>query len=69
MGETREERILQFLEDNETPVVGQREGAMLRVEAGTTILKGSTGARIFRKGQPPVEIWPGSDLADLLVGT
>ena len=32
MGETREERILQFLEENDTPVVGLREGAMIRVE-------------------------------------
>jgi dipeptidase E len=66
MGETREERILQFLEENETPVVGLREGAMLRVEAGKTMLKGSTGARIFRKGQPPVEVVPGSDLSEIL---
>jgi dipeptidase E len=66
MGETREERILQFLEENETPVVGLREGAMLRVEAGRTMLKGSSGARVFRKGQPPVEVGPGSDLKDLL---
>lgn len=62
MGETREERILQFLEENETPVVGLREGAMLRIEDGATILKGSTGARIFRQGQPPVEVEPGSKL-------
>lgn len=66
MGETREERILQFLEENETPVVGLREGAMLRVEAGSTMLKGSSGARVFRKGQPPVEVSPGSVLEDLL---
>ena len=58
MGETREERILQFLEENETPVVGLREGAMLRIENGTTTLKGSTGARIFRRGHEPVEIKP-----------
>ena len=65
MGETREERILQFLEENETPVVGLREGAMLRVEQGATILKGSTGARIFRQGQQPVEVEPGSKLDEV----
>lgn len=58
MGETREERILQFLEDNDTPVVGLREGAMLRVENGQTSLKGSTGARIFRRGHAPLEVQP-----------
>jgi dipeptidase E len=66
MGETREERILQFLEENETTVVGLREGAMLRVEAGRTMLKGSSGARIFRKGLQPIEVSPGSDLTELL---
>jgi len=64
MGETREERILQFLEENDTPVVGLREGAMLRIENGETILRGSTGARIFRKGVEPVEISPGARLDD-----
>ena len=66
MGETREERILQFLEENETPVVALREGAMLRVEQGTAILKGSTGARIFRQGQQPVEVEPNSKLDELI---
>ena len=62
MGETREERIIQFLEENDTPVVGLREGAMLRMENGETILRGSTGARIFRRGFEPVEISPGTKL-------
>ena len=62
MGETREERIRQFLEENDTPVVGLREGAMLRIENGETILRGSTGARIFRKGVEPDEILPGARL-------
>ncbi|MBC8030445.1 MAG: dipeptidase PepE [Pyrinomonadaceae bacterium] len=66
MGETREERILQFLEENETPVVGMREGAMVRVENGSAILKGSSGARIFRKAHPPAEILPGAHLNGLL---
>jgi dipeptidase E len=68
MGETREERILQFLEDNDTTVVGLREGAMLRVEQGVTTLKGSSGARIFRKGQQPLEIAPGTKLDELIRG-
>ncbi|HEX6187486.1 MAG TPA: dipeptidase PepE [Pyrinomonadaceae bacterium] len=65
-GETREERIIQFLEENETPVVGLREGAMLRIENGKTLLKGSTGARIFRRGHEPVETLPGAHLDDLV---
>ncbi len=65
MGETREERILQFLEDNDTPVVGLREGAMVRIERGSTALKGSTGARIFRKGQQPIEVEPGVKLDEI----
>jgi dipeptidase E len=66
MGETREERILQFLEDNDTTVVGLREGAMLRVDDAGTVLKGSSGARIFRKGSPPIEVQPGTELNDLI---
>jgi len=60
MGETREERIVQFLEENDTPVVGLREGAILRLEGGETILRGTTWARIFRRGMKPLEISPGT---------
>ena len=59
MGETREERIRQFLEENETPVVGLREGAMLLIENESILLKGSKGARIFRRNHDPVELNPG----------
>jgi dipeptidase E len=62
MGETREERIMQFLEENETPVIGLREGAMLRIENGKTTLRGSSGARIFRRGAKPEEVAPGAQL-------
>ena len=65
MGETQEERILQFLEENDTSVVGLREGAIVRAENGSHILKGSSGARIFRKGQDPVEAKPGERLDHL----
>lgn len=66
MGETQEERILQFLEENEAPVVGLREGAMLRVEGASVTLKGGAGARIFRRDQPPREAAPGERVDFLL---
>jgi dipeptidase E len=66
MGETREERLLQYLEENSTPVVGLREGAMLCVSEGSVTLRGSAGARIFRRLRDPVEIEPGADLLESL---
>jgi dipeptidase E len=68
MGETQEERILQFLEENDTPVVGIREGAWLLCNNGTVTLKGQTGARIFRRGHAPVEVLPGSEISRLVEG-
>ena len=68
MGETQEERILQFLEENETPVVGIREGAWLLIENGAVTLKGQTGARIFRRGHAPVEVGPGTEISKLVGG-
>jgi dipeptidase E len=62
MGETREERIVQFLEENDTPVVGLREGAQLIVENDVTTLAGDRPARIFRRGKEPVEVEPGATL-------
>ncbi|HEV7475941.1 MAG TPA: dipeptidase PepE [Pyrinomonadaceae bacterium] len=66
MGETREVRINQFHEDNETPVVGLREGCMIRVEQGVHLLQGRTRARVFRRGFEPVEVEPGSTLDELV---
>ncbi|HXG59240.1 MAG TPA: dipeptidase PepE [Thermoanaerobaculia bacterium] len=59
-GETREERIREFLEENDTPVIGLREGTMLRVGGGRVTLLGMARARIFRRGAEPVEVDPGS---------
>jgi dipeptidase E len=66
MGETQEERILQFLEENDTPVVGIREGAWLLCNDGTVTLKGQTGARVFRRGHAPVEVTPGTEISKLI---
>jgi dipeptidase E len=66
MGETREKRIMEFLEENDTPVLALREGAIARCEHAGIVLKGSSGARIFRRGQEPVETQPGDRLDELL---
>jgi dipeptidase E len=66
MGETRDARILEFHEENAFPVVGLREGAMLRVDGDRVILKGRAGARLFRRGQPPQELLPVTEIQSLL---
>ena len=66
MGETRETRIREFHEENETPVAGLREGAILRVEGPSITLKGVAGARIFRRGLEPLEFLPGAALEEPL---
>jgi len=65
-GETREQRIEEFLEINpDVFVVGLREGTMLRVEDQRIELIGSRTARIFRKGKTPVELSSDNDLGFL----
>lgn len=66
MGETRETRIREFHEMNDPVVVGLREGSMLRIAERSVILKGTTGARVFRKGRDAEEYPPGSEMDFLL---
>ena len=62
-GETREERLREFHEENATPVLGLREGTMLLVQDGTAKLAGLKPARVFRRDHEPVEIEPGTVVA------
>lgn len=57
-GETRETRIREFHVFNDTPVIGLREGCMIRVDGDSMLLKGTTGARIFKKNEEPYELMP-----------
>jgi dipeptidase E len=66
MGETREQRITEFLEENDVPVLGLREGCWLRVAGDTAAIGGLTGARLFARGGPPTELAPGDDVSALL---
>lgn len=66
-GETREQRLLEYVEANPCmTVAGLREGCVLRVENGRIELIGERPMRIFRKGQAPYEVRPGDDLNFLL---
>lgn len=64
--ETRSRRIAEFLEENDVPVVGLREGTWLRVADKTATLGGVSTARLFCRGEEPVEVPVGSDLSWLL---
>lgn len=65
-GETREERLLQYLEESPVPVVGLRESAFVRVENGVSRLEGERGARVFSRGAAPFEISAGAELESIL---
>jgi dipeptidase E len=67
-GETRDERLAEFHQMNETPVVGLWEAGTLSVENGQITLAGAP-ARIFRKGQPFVDVEPPTRLEGLLAQT
>ena len=65
MGETRDTRLLEFLEENATPVVALREGSWLEVTAEgpdaprRTRLCGPLMARLFRRDHEILECPPG----------
>jgi dipeptidase E len=66
-GETREQRIQEFLEINpDITVVGLREGSMLRRENNILRLIGSRTVRIFKNGEIPAELSESDDLSFLL---
>ena len=66
-GETREQRIREYIEANPRRwVAGLREGCMLRYDGGRLELIGGRPMRMFRKGVEPFEVEPGGDLSFLL---
>jgi dipeptidase E len=68
-GESREERIIEFLEVNRDVVVaGLREGMMFRIEDDQIKHEGVSGrtCRIFKYGQSPLELGSNDDFSYLL---
>ena len=69
-GETREQRINEYLEANRSRyVVGLREGCMLRLKDDKIELIGSRPMRIFKKGIETYEVQPGENIDFLIKRT
>ena len=66
-GETREQRINEYVEANRSRyVVGLREGCMLRIDDNGIELIGSRPMRIFKKGIATYEVQPGDNIEFLI---
>lgn len=66
-GETREQRINEFLKVNQNiTVAGLREGCLLQLEGERLLLKGKHSMRIFQHGMEPKELNT-SDILDFLI--
>lgn len=61
-GETRETRIMEFLTQNETKVIGLREGNWIRRIGNEIKVEGTELTRVFEKGKTPFEVKPGTIL-------
>jgi len=61
-GETRETRIKEFLTQNNTKVVGLREGNWIRKIGQKITVEGKELTRIFEKNKEAYEIAPGTEL-------
>jgi dipeptidase E len=66
--ETRDDRIREYHEMNDLPVIGLWEGGVLHVDNERVMLHGSAG-RIFRKGLEPVDVQSGARLDDLMTAS
>lgn len=65
-GETRDVRLTEFHEMNEVPILALREGSILRVEGARGRVVGASGARLFRRGKPVLDLPVGADVSHLL---
>ena len=64
-GETRDDRLREFLEENDRRVLAIGEGGVLRVEGTSARIDGAR-ARLFRRGAAPEDLAPPCDVSHLL---
>ena len=67
VGETRAERLQEFLEENDVTVIGLREPSWVVVNDDRMVLRGGGGAVVYRRGSEPEHVQPGTDVSQLLV--
>ena len=65
-GETRAQRLTEFCEENDVPVLAMREGAWLYTDGEVAALGGASGGVLFRHGHQPAHIAAGTDVSWLL---
>lgn len=65
-GETRAQRLEEFLEENDVPVLGLREGSWLKINGVECTLRGTRGAILFQRGRMTEEKVDGEKLAELM---
>lgn len=65
-GETREQRLTDFLEENGVPVLDPRERSWLRVDGRQARVQGARPARLFTRGAEQRELPVGPDVSHLL---
>jgi dipeptidase E len=66
LGETRETRLREFLEENDVPVLGLREGSFVRRAGNQLTLGGVSDGRLFRRDADPIELHAPTDISWLL---
>jgi len=69
MGETRDTRLNEFHEENETPVVALREGALLDIVGERVTVEGEPGGKLFQRGVEALPLLAGDRIDRLLPRT
>ena len=64
-GETRDQRLREFHEENETAVLALREGSWVGISGNSVTLAGKPGAKLFRRDRPPEECRAGMALDEI----
>lgn len=67
-GETRDDRLSEFHQENEAPVIGLWEGGLLWCDGEGSIRLEGAPARVFVKGREAVDVEPPAEVGGLVAG-